>query len=247
MAFLRVCSGRFEKDMIVYHPRHKRKIQMTRPHRLFARERDTIEEAFPGDVIGVVNPGLFVIGDTVTAVPAIEFFPLPNFPPEYFATGKPSSNCNLRGWFTRAPALERTSRIPRPPAPMQTESVTLGHVLGALRQGRSHVRGEYALATNGSALRTAYRDCNVRILHSQLVTSWSSGRMDRSRTSSLLSLTTQAKVSRTWSGVRTCWIRRLGRSICNSCSVCRRRDICTFHWSRTSTAENSVSKTGPWH
>ena len=84
MAFLRVCSGRFEKDMSVYHTRLGRKIQMTRSHRLFARDRETLTEAFPGDVIGVVNPGLFVIGDTVTAGSPIEFPPIPSFPPENF-------------------------------------------------------------------------------------------------------------------------------------------------------------------
>jgi peptide chain release factor 3 len=47
MAFLRVCSGRFEKDMLVWHPRLGRSVRMTRPHQLFARERETVEEAFP--------------------------------------------------------------------------------------------------------------------------------------------------------------------------------------------------------
>ena len=84
MAFLRVCSGRFEKDMVVHHPRLGRKIQMTRSHRLFARDRETLHEAFPGDVIGVVNPGLFAIGDTVTAGDPVEFLPMPSFPPENF-------------------------------------------------------------------------------------------------------------------------------------------------------------------
>jgi peptide chain release factor 3 len=58
MAFLRICSGRFEKDMMVYHARLGRKIRMTRPHRLFGRDRETIDEAYPGDVVGLVNPGL---------------------------------------------------------------------------------------------------------------------------------------------------------------------------------------------
>lgn len=65
MAFLRVCSGRFRKDMLVYHPRLRRQVRMTRPHRLFARERETVTEAFPGDVIGLVNPGIFAISDTL--------------------------------------------------------------------------------------------------------------------------------------------------------------------------------------
>ena len=85
MAFLRIVSGRFEKDMMVYHSRLDRKIRMTRPHRLFGRDRETIEEAYPGDVIGLVNPGLFIIGDTLCSGSPLAFDPIPQFPPECFA------------------------------------------------------------------------------------------------------------------------------------------------------------------
>jgi peptide chain release factor 3 len=85
MAFLRVCSGRFRKDMLVHHARLGQRIRMTRPHRLFARDREVLEEAFPGDVVGVVNPGLFVIGDTVSSGAPVRFDAIPRFPPECFA------------------------------------------------------------------------------------------------------------------------------------------------------------------
>jgi peptide chain release factor 3 len=85
LAFMRVCSGSFEKDMEVYHARLGRTVRMTRPHRLFARDRETLDSAFAGDVIGFVNPGLFRIGDTVSISRAIEFEPIPHFAPEHFA------------------------------------------------------------------------------------------------------------------------------------------------------------------
>lgn len=85
MAFLRVCSGRFEKDMLVHHPRLGRKVRMSRPHRLFARDRETLDEAYPGDVIGFSNPGIFRIGDTVCAGDTFEYAPIPPFQPECFA------------------------------------------------------------------------------------------------------------------------------------------------------------------
>ncbi len=85
MAFLRICSGRFERDMYVYHPRLEKKVRMTRPHRLFARDRQTVEEAFAGDVVGVVNPGMFAIGDTLSESPGVEFDRMPSFQPEHFA------------------------------------------------------------------------------------------------------------------------------------------------------------------
>lgn len=85
MAFLRVCSGRFEKDMMVHHPRLGKKVRMSRPHRLFARDRETVDEAYPGDVIGFSNPGIFRIGDTVCAGDTFEYAPIPPFQPECFA------------------------------------------------------------------------------------------------------------------------------------------------------------------
>ena len=85
MAFLRICSGRFTKDMVVHHARLDRSIRMTRPHRLFGRDRETLDTAYAGDVIGVVNPGLFLIGDTVAERPDVAYAPMPAFQPSEFA------------------------------------------------------------------------------------------------------------------------------------------------------------------
>ncbi len=84
LAFMRVTSGVFEKDMLVHHTRLDREVRMTRPHRLFARERETIERAYPGDVIGFVNPGLFRIGDSVSSGEPVQFDRIPRFAPEHF-------------------------------------------------------------------------------------------------------------------------------------------------------------------
>lgn len=86
MAFLRVCSGRFEKDMMVHSPRLGRSIRMSRPHRLFAQDRETVDVAYPGDIIGLSNPGVFVIGDTVCAdSDSFAYTTMPPFQPEMFA------------------------------------------------------------------------------------------------------------------------------------------------------------------
>jgi peptide chain release factor 3 len=86
LAFMRITSGVFERDMPVQHARLRREVRMTRPHRLFARERETIDRAYPGDVIGFVNPGLFQIGDAVSSGAPVEFDRIPRFAPEHFAT-----------------------------------------------------------------------------------------------------------------------------------------------------------------
>lgn len=85
IAFVRVCSGRFEREMEVLHPRTGKKLKLRRAHRLFGQERETVDEAFPGDIVGLVNPGEFHLGDTICEGPAVNFDALPQFSPEHFA------------------------------------------------------------------------------------------------------------------------------------------------------------------
>ena len=89
-AFLRVCSGRFERDMVMKHHRLNREVRLSRPHSLVAQERSTVEEAYPGDIIGIINPGLFAIGDTISLHGGFNFKPLPQFQPEIFARIRPN-------------------------------------------------------------------------------------------------------------------------------------------------------------
>lgn len=85
VAFVRVCSGRFERNMLVNHPRTGKTIRLPRPYKFFADAREIIEEAYPGDIIGLPGNGRFAIGDTLCANDAFNFAPIPRFPPEYFA------------------------------------------------------------------------------------------------------------------------------------------------------------------
>jgi peptide chain release factor 3 len=86
VAFLRICSGRFERDMTVYHPQGERSLRLPRPYRFFANEREVIEEAYPGDIIGLPSGGQFAIGDTLAQERGFKFAPIPRFQPEHFAT-----------------------------------------------------------------------------------------------------------------------------------------------------------------
>ena len=85
VAFVRVCSGKFEKDMSVQHARTGKTIRLSRPQKLFAQGRESIEEAYPGDVIGLNNPGMFAIGDTIFCGKKLEYEGIPCFSPELFA------------------------------------------------------------------------------------------------------------------------------------------------------------------
>jgi len=85
IAFVRICSGKFLRDMDVRHPRTGKTIRLRRAHRIFGRERETVDEAYAGDIIGLVNPGEFHLGDTICTGPLLNLEPLPQFSPEFFA------------------------------------------------------------------------------------------------------------------------------------------------------------------
>ncbi len=85
IAFLRVCSGKFERDMAVSHSRSEKKVRLSSSHKLFGNERETVDEAYPGDIIGLVGHDSFGIGDTLTTDPGISYHEIPRFTPESFA------------------------------------------------------------------------------------------------------------------------------------------------------------------
>lgn len=85
LAFIRICSGKFERDSVVKHHRLKKDIRLSRPHSMFSGERETLDTAYAGDVVGVINPGTFFIGDTISIEGGFNFKPLPQFQPEIFA------------------------------------------------------------------------------------------------------------------------------------------------------------------
>jgi peptide chain release factor 3 len=85
IAFIRVCSGKFERDMTVHHSRSERKVRLSSSHKLFGNERETVDEAYPGDVIGLVGHDGFGIGDTLTTDPKILYKEIPRFTPEAFS------------------------------------------------------------------------------------------------------------------------------------------------------------------
>ncbi len=86
MAFMRICSGKFTKGMEVYHYQGKKKIKLNQSKSIMAENREEIEEAYSGDIIGVFDPGIFSIGDTLcTAKNKFAYEGIPTFAPEHFA------------------------------------------------------------------------------------------------------------------------------------------------------------------
>ncbi len=86
MAFVRICSGKFEKNMEVNHTRTKKTVRLSQSQQFMAQERVSVEEAYAGDIIGIFDPGIFNIGDTLsTGTKKFSYEGIPMFPAEHFA------------------------------------------------------------------------------------------------------------------------------------------------------------------
>ncbi|MCQ2447613.1 MAG: peptide chain release factor 3 [Oscillibacter sp.] len=90
LAFMRICSGKFERDQEYFHVQSGKKMRLSQPQTMMAAEREIVEEAYAGDIIGVFDPGMFSIGDTIT-VPGKKFrySGIPTFEPEHFMRVSP--------------------------------------------------------------------------------------------------------------------------------------------------------------
>lgn len=85
IAFLRICSGKFTKGMEVNHVQAGKTVKLSQPQQFLAQDREIVEEAYAGDIIGVFDPGIFKIGDTLCEGRTFRFEGIPVFAPEHFA------------------------------------------------------------------------------------------------------------------------------------------------------------------
>jgi len=133
VAFVRICSGRVIRGMKVHHVRSGRDLRLMSPTQFLAGERSVVEEGFPGDVVGIPDPGTFEIGDTLTQGSRFAFEPIPSFAPEHFARLALVDPLR-RKQFARGVeqlAQEGTVQLYRPPAG-RAGDLTLG-ALGQLQ------------------------------------------------------------------------------------------------------------------
>jgi peptide chain release factor 3 len=131
IAFVRICSGRFDRGMKVRHVRTSREIRLANPTQFMAQDRALVEHAFAGDVLGIYDPGIFEIGDTLTDGPDFKFEDIPSFAPEHFARlvmADPMKRKQLQKGMEQL-AQEGTIQLYRPP-----ESRVGDVILGAVGQ-----------------------------------------------------------------------------------------------------------------
>jgi len=125
VAFLRVCSGRFERGMKVHHVRTGKDLRLANPTSFLAQERTIVEEGFAGDVMGVYDPGLFEIGDTLTDGADFAFEEIPSFAPEHFcrvAMLDPMRRKQLKKGLEQL-AQEGTIQLYRPPEGREGDAI----------------------------------------------------------------------------------------------------------------------------
>lgn len=90
IAFMRICSGKFQRGMEVNHIQGKNKVKLAQPQQFLAQDREIVEEAYAGDIIGVFDPGIYSIGDTLcSSNDKFKFEGIPTFAPEFFARVRP--------------------------------------------------------------------------------------------------------------------------------------------------------------
>jgi len=98
VAFMRITSGKFERGMAAYHFRSEKQIKLSYPYKIFGQDRSMIDEAFPGDVIGLINPGVFSVGDVVSSGPRFDIPRFPRFAPEIFVKVFPATYSFSKGF-----------------------------------------------------------------------------------------------------------------------------------------------------
>jgi len=155
VAFLRVCSGKFERDMLVRNARTGKDVRLTRPMKLFASEREVVDDAFAGDVVGLANPGTFAIGDTLcTGAPSLSYERIPAFAPEHFASVRNIDTGGYKSFGKGIAQLAEEGAIQVLYAEGQIRSEPIFAAVGELQfeVAKYRLEAEYGVKTQFSAL-----------------------------------------------------------------------------------------------
>ena len=155
IAFMRVCSGKFQRDSEVYHMQSGKKLRLSQPQQMLAAEREIIDEAYAGDIIGVFDPGLFSIGDTVT-VPSkkFKFQGIPTFEPEHFMRVSPMDTMKRKQFIKGTEQIAQEGAIQIFKIPFAGMEEVIVGVVGTLQFDvfQYRMRSEYGVELRMSGL-----------------------------------------------------------------------------------------------
>lgn len=129
IVFMRICSGEFEKGMTVLHRQSGKTVRLSQPQQFLATERTIIDEAYPGDIIGVFDPGTMGVGDTLCDPRhEVTFGDFPVFPPEFFARVQPKDTMKRKQFIKGMSQLAQEGAVQIFEQPHSLESYIVGAV-----------------------------------------------------------------------------------------------------------------------
>ncbi len=148
LAFIRICSGVFSKGMTVHHVQTGKPLKLAQPQQFMAQDREMVEVAYPGDIIGLFDPGVFTIGDTLCVDNnKLKFEDFPVFPPEQFARVQPTDTMRRKQFIKGITQLTQEGAVQLFKQPDSGfESFIVG-VVGTLQFDvlRYRLQGEYGV------------------------------------------------------------------------------------------------------
>ena len=133
LAFMRVCSGVFEKGMTVWHSSSGEKIKLAQPQQFMAQEHEAVETAYPGDIIGLFDPGIFRLGDTICTGTPVRFSGIPLFAPEFFCRVSPEDSMKRKQFLKGVNQLSQEGAIQTFKRPNIGREEMIAGVVGVLQ------------------------------------------------------------------------------------------------------------------
>ena len=133
LAFMRVCSGVFEKGMTVWHSSSGERIKLAQPQQFMAQEHETVELAYPGDIIGLFDPGVFRLGDTLCTGSPVRYSGIPLFAPEFFSRVSPVDSMKRKQFLKGITQLSQEGAIQTFKRPTIGREEMIAGVVGVLQ------------------------------------------------------------------------------------------------------------------
>ena len=133
LAFMRVCSGVFEKGMTVWHSSSDSRIKLAQPQQFMAQEHESVELAYPGDIIGLFDPGIFRLGDTICTGAPVRYSGIPLFAPEFFCRVSPEDSMKRKQFLKGINQLSQEGAIQTFKRPNIGREEMIAGVVGVLQ------------------------------------------------------------------------------------------------------------------
>ena len=158
LAFLRICSGVFEKGMTVWHSSSNKDITLKQPQQFMAQEHESVETAYPGDIIGLFDPGIFRLGDTICSGAPVRFSGIPLFAPEFFCRVSPEDSMKRKQFLKGVSQLSQEGAVQTFKRPNIGREEMIVGVVGVLQMEvlEHRLKMEYGVDINREGLPFRY-------------------------------------------------------------------------------------------